>query len=455
VETVQGQPLRTNAQTQRTESAGLVVEARARRRGGLVDREFWIALGLTASLLASVAALAEWLPAGRGLQPSIFVVLALVYVIACRVEFEIGTGHSAPTQLLFVPMLFLLPAWAVPLCVASALFATTLLSHVRGGVNASRVLVSVGNAWHSIGPALVIGLLAPGRSPRWSDWWIYVLALLAQFGVDLATSGLAEWLAVGVRPREILGFVVWAYAVDAMLAPAGLLAALAAFSDVWPVLLLLPLMALFAFFARERRVRIDQEVELSTAYRGTALLLGDVIEGEDAYTGAHSREVVGLVVQVCEELGLPARERHLAEFAALLHDVGKVRMPTEIIQKPGKLTAEEWEIMKTHTIVGEEMLGRIGGFLAEVGTIVRSCHERFDGAGYPDGLAGEDIPLVARIVCCCDAYNAMTTDRPYRAALPVQEAIAELRRSAPGHFDPRVVDALLRTVEPAQFELAA
>jgi HD-GYP domain-containing protein (c-di-GMP phosphodiesterase class II) len=126
----------------------------------------------------------------------------------------------------------------------------------------------------------------------------------------------------------------------------------------------------------------------------------------------------------------------------LLHDVGKIRIPSEIINKPGKLDAEERAIIETHTVIGEELLKKVGGLLGDVGTIVRSCHERWDGAGYPDGIAGESIPLVARIVCACDAFSAMTTTRSYRAARPVEEALEELRRCAGTQFDPRVVEAL-------------
>jgi putative nucleotidyltransferase with HDIG domain len=456
VETLSGQPLPGRPSSPAASGSELVLESRARSLQQLADREFRLSAGVAVSFLAAAAALA-WLPASRPFSAGIFVLLAALYTLACQVEFEIGTGRAVPTQLVFVPMLFLLPPWAAALCVASGLVAAGVVECVRTGASASRVLVMLGSSWHSIGPAVVLGVLAAGEPPEWGNWWIYVLALAAQFGIDLASSVLPEWLGLGVRPRQVVRYLGWVYIVDAALAPAALFAAFAAdHNGAWPVLLCLPLIGLFGFFARERRARIEQEVELSTAYRGTALLLGDVIEGEDAYTGAHSREVVELVVRVAAELGLSPRDRRLAEFAALLHDVGKVRIPTEIIQKPGKLTPEEWAIMKTHTLEGEQMLGRIGGFLAEVGTIVRSCHERFDGRGYPDGLAGDDIPLVARIVCCCDAFNAMTTDRPYRRALPLDEAIAEVRRSTPGHFDPQVVDALLQTVEPEQrLKLAA
>jgi HD-GYP domain-containing protein (c-di-GMP phosphodiesterase class II) len=140
------------------------------------------------------------------------------------------------------------------------------------------------------------------------------------------------------------------------------------------------------------------------------------------------------------------RARRAAEFVALLHDVGKVRIPKEIINKPGALTDEERAIINTHTIEGERMLKKVVGLLGEIGTIVRSCHERWDGGGYPDGLAGEDIPLIARIVACCDAFNAMTTNRPYRAALPLDEALGELERGSGGQFDPTVIDALARSL---------
>ena len=241
--------------------------------------------------------------------------------------------------------------------------------------------------------------------------------------------------------------MVWVYAIDAGLAPIGLAVAFAAESSPYGVLLALPLVALLSVFARERRVRIDHELELRDAYRGTAFLLGDVVEADDAYTGAHSRDVVELTMRVAEQLGLSARERRDAEFVALLHDVGKVRVPNAIVNKPGPLTPEEWSIMERHTIEGERLLLRVGGLLGNVGRVIRSCHERYDGAGYPDGLAGDEIPRLARIVACCDAFNAMTSDRSYRPALPLAEAVAELRRGSGTQFDPTVVDALLASLE--------
>jgi HD-GYP domain-containing protein (c-di-GMP phosphodiesterase class II) len=167
-----------------------------------------------------------------------------------------------------------------------------------------------------------------------------------------------------------------------------------------------------------------------------------VIAAVDRYTGMHTRQVVELSVQVSKELRLDATRQRDIEFAALLHDVGKIRIPAEIINKPGKLDAREWDIIRRHTIEGESMLRQVGGTLAGVGRLVRASHERFDGHGYPDGLVGASIPIESRIVSVCDAYNAMTTERPYRSARRAQEALEELRRCAGSQFDPEVVKAV-------------
>src|SRR6185503_18430659 len=128
-----------------------------------------------------------------------------------------------------------------------------------------------------------------------------------------------------------------------------------------------------------------------------------------------------------------------------------------ILNKPGKLTPAEWAVIKRHPADGQEMLDRIGGVLADVGLIVRGHHERWDGRGYPDGLVGEQTPLAARIICACDAYSAMTTDRPYRPAMPREAAIEELHACSGTQFDPRVVEAVVAVVarwEPPRVPLA-
>ena len=293
-----------------------------------------------------------------------------------------------------------------------------------------------------LGPALVF-VLAGVHTPRWSDWPILLGALCAQLACDLIACVGREWIRLGEVPKLSVRLLGPVYLADLCLSPVGLAAAFAAVGRPAVAVITLPLCGLLMFFARDRRARMQTAVELSHAYRGTALLLGDVVEADDAYTGSHSRDVVDLVMTVGPRFGLDEDQMRRLEFAALLHDVGKIAIPNEIINKKGPLTDEEWAVMKTHTIEGEAMLVGVGGLLGEVGQIVRSCHERYDGLGYPDRLAGEAIPVEARIISCCDAFNAMTTDRPYRAAMPLDEALTELRVHRGSQFDPHVVDTLL------------
>src|SRR3954469_24009353 len=422
-----------------------VEQSRARASGRLRQRARLGSLTIAISFCAAAAALVAFAP--REHHPSLLTIALLVgaYALATRVEFEVRTALALPTELVLVPMLFLLPIGFVPLFVVAGLFVGRLPDFARGRVPLDRALLIAPNAWHSLGPAAVLALYGD-TTPRLENWLVYAAALGAQFVVEFACAASYDWYGNGVGPTTQLPYMGWAVLVDSALAPIGLAVALAAHEHAAAVLLVLPLLALLAEFARERRARIDHALELSNAYRGTALLLGDVVEADDAYTGLHSRDVVSLVLDVCDSLGVGGRERREAEFAALLHDVGKIKIPSEIINKSGKLSDEEFELIQTHTLEGERLLSQVGGLLGNVGRIVRSCHEDWDGTGYPDGLRREEIPLVARIVRCCDAFSAMTTDRSYRKALPVETAVEELRRCSGTDFDPRVVDALVAAV---------
>jgi two-component system, cell cycle response regulator len=155
---------------------------------------------------------------------------------------------------------------------------------------------------------------------------------------------------------------------------------------------------------------------------------------------AHAAEVARLARLTAEELRLSAFAVDRVELAALLHDVGKTTIPEALLCKPGLLDPAEWQIMRLHTLTGERIVSGAAA-LAHVADLVRSSHERFDGEGYPDGLAGDRIPLGARIIAVCDAFDAMTTDRPYRAARSRLVALAEVRRCAGGQFDRLVVTA--------------
>ena len=153
----------------------------------------------------------------------------------------------------------------------------------------------------------------------------------------------------------------------------------------------------------------------------------------------------GLVEAVSQRMGLPSDQRGQLQQAAELHDVGKVAIPDAILHKPGPLDAEEWAFVRRHTLIGERIIGAVPA-LAEAAKLVRATYERFDGGGYPDGLAGEQIPLGSRIIAVCDAFTAMTHQRPHASQLTAEQAVAELHRCAGEQFDPQVVAVLARVV---------
>jgi ribonuclease P protein subunit RPR2 len=190
----------------------------------------------------------------------------------------------------------------------------------------------------------------------------------------------------------------------------------------------------------------ERAQQLSRSYMATVRALSNAVEARDAYTGKHAERVARYAIAIGRELGLPRPDAPEIEFGFLLHDIGKLAVPDSILFKPGPLTAEERLLMSRHTIVGAEIMRDIE-FLAEASKVVRSHHERWDGSGYPDGLAGEEIPLTARVFAVADVFDALTTDRPYRPALSFEEAHAMIVAESGSHFDPAVVDAFRRIGE--------
>jgi HD-GYP domain-containing protein (c-di-GMP phosphodiesterase class II) len=397
-------------------------------------------------------ALTVLLPAERDFDLALAVTLVATHALLGRIHFPIGYGFTIPTQLVLVPMLFLVPLGAVPLLIAAGMVLGGLPEYVRRERHPSRALAAIGDSWHAVGPVAVLAA-AGVTAPHLGDWPVLLAALAAQVVTDNVVASLRDWAGLGVSLKVQPQLFGWVTLVDILLSPVGLLAAMAAVDEPYAVLLVLPLAALLLVFALERGARVRQAIELSRAYRGTTLLLSDVLEVDDEYTGFHSRSVVSLSIAVSDAMGLSSKQRRNVEFGALLHDVGKIAVPKEIINKPGPLTDDEWLVIKTHTIEGQKMLDRVGGLLSEVGKIVRSSHEKWDGSGYPDGLKADEIPVESAIVSCCDAFNAMTTDRSYRAAMSLDEALEEVIANAGTQFSPDVVGALMRVL--AEDPLAA
>jgi len=206
---------------------------------------------------------------------------------------------------------------------------------------------------------------------------------------------------------------------------------------------------LLAGLAHQAKVAIESAEHydnLERTFVSTVASLANALEANDEYTSSHARWITDMSLLVGRELRLDRDAMKRLEFGALFHDIGKIGIPSEILQKPGPLTAEEFEIVKQHPELGEKILAPIDR-LADVRPIVRACHERWDGLGYPDGKSETEIPVEARIVLVCDAFHAMTTDRPYRGRLPVEEAVRRLHESSGSQFDPDVVEAFTRLFE--------
>lgn len=191
--------------------------------------------------------------------------------------------------------------------------------------------------------------------------------------------------------------------------------------------------------------------ELRETFYETVFALADTIEKRDPYTGGHTRRVMEYSIAIGEEMGLNRDEIEKLKLSAILHDIGKIGIRDSVLLKEDKLTNEEFEIIKKHTIYGDEILGHLKR-LEEISPGVKYHHEKYDGTGYPEGLKGEQIPLIARIIAVADTFDAMTTDRPYRKGLSFETAMEELKRKAGTQFDPHVVESFIRAFQKGKIK---
>jgi len=227
------------------------------------------------------------------------------------------------------------------------------------------------------------------------------------------------------------------------------------FLALWAALVLLVRRAsrLLQRQTRELRMRSAALSESYSALSESSLeaieMLNATVEAKDPYTAGHSARVQDLAVAMGEELGIGGSEMDALRLGALFHDIGKLAVPDSILLKPGPLDHDEYRLMQTHSAEGARIVGKLSRLRSTVPTI-RHHHERWDGGGYPDGLAGEDIPLTAAIVGLADAWDAMTTERPYHGALTAEEANAEVVRCRATQFAPHVVDAFLAVCDADQ-----
>ena len=418
---------------------------------GLSRREWKIEGGSAAAFLAAAVALVAFGPDTGPVDwlPSVAIV-AIFALLSCF-EYEVGHGYATPTQLAFIPMLMLAPPGLVPLLVATAYG----LAAVTSGRNLTRgVVLGISSSWFSLGPAILLSFAGTSSLSIESATALGAV-LVCQIAIDYVNWTLHESITAGVRRLPSLRTAAWLYGFDLMLTPLGIGTAILLRQSLWAIALPLPIIFLLRVVQTERRERFDHALELGVTYRKTALLLGGIVEADDHYTGEHSTDVVTLAEAVAVQLGIGDEGRRELEYAALLHDIGKIKIPKTILHKPGPLDDREWAIMRTHAELGAEMLRGVGGMLSEIAPVVRHHHERWDGDGYPAGLAGEAIPLHSRIVACCDTFSAITTERPYRPARSIGEAIDEIARVSGSQLDPSVVAAMTLVLQHLQSARAA
>lgn len=204
-------------------------------------------------------------------------------------------------------------------------------------------------------------------------------------------------------------------------------------------------MDMLSGFASNTYSKIQLAAKLEVHYTETIEALVSALEARDPYTEAHAGRIRDTAIALSVAMQVPVEQRRAIRLGSILHDVGKIGVSDSILLKPGPLTDEEWAVMRSHPEIGERMLQGID-FLTPALPIVRHHHERWDGGGYPDRLAKDEIPIGARIVAVCDSFDAMTTDRPYRKAMSIEEACDELKRCSETQFDPDCVDLLVDVV---------
>jgi HD-GYP domain-containing protein (c-di-GMP phosphodiesterase class II) len=396
--------------------------------------------GLAWSLAArppSVAAPADWITIAAGLG---FLAAVLVWAGTHPLHLR----HQTKIYLATLP-LYLIAVLAPPPVAAVAAGAGVLIAQLKMRPQTENLPSDIATAvsrWSLIVLAASTVAHLPG-----ADGWPLALRLggtaALMYALDVLTVAFELSPMSGEPPSKIVGAVVrsgglyeWAQYLVAILAGT------AALYQTWTlVLLVVPIHLIYTAFKNAREVN-----------EGTYRLLeslADTVDLRDPYTGGHSRRVADWSAEILREVNLHGPEADIIRMSARVHDIGKIGVPDIILNNPGKLTAAEKAIMDSHPVRGAELLARFSEF-ANGRAIVRHHHERWDGGGYPDGLRSWDIPFGARVIAVADSYDAMTSDRPYRAAMSASQACSILRAGRDEQWDPVIVDAFLRCIEGRQ-----
>ena len=315
----------------------LVGEARQRRARKMDQRER-VVTGVSACAYLPLRSRSP--PSFRTSEhvaPAVVLGLLLGYALILQVRFEFGGYYASPEQLAFIPLLLIAPLPYVPLLFAAAGVLAAVPDIARNSWHRHRWLDTFSDSWAALGGVIVLAALAPGDLDS-AYFAVYVAAFAAHFLTDVTWTLLRNRLLDRLPLSEVLRGFAGTARVDAILTPLAFVVSLAAVEQPLYLLAIAPVVWLLHLFSHDRRERYSKTLELHRAYRGTVMLLSDVIESEDTYTAQHSRSVVDLVNEVADELGVPDDDRQELEFAAMLHDVGKIAIPKEILNKPAALT---------------------------------------------------------------------------------------------------------------------
>ncbi len=401
------------------------------------------AVGSATAALAVLALLATWRTASSALVgfdlSSLGLATGLAGAVVFAYQYPIHARHQTKVYL-FTVVYFLLAVLTPPLLAAVAAGAGALAGEISRRASSGAYLSDMATeAGRRVPQVLLASLVAHlGQSAPPSllaiGGAVFVLALLDAVSLPLQLAPMT-----GERPLRALGPAVRATAVaEGVQYAVGVVGAAAALTYPWT----LPLLAVPAALVY-MACKILQEMHDST--RQLLENMADAVDLRDAYTGGHSRRVTEYSAQILRSLGFEGPEVDLILAAARVHDIGKIGIPDAVLNKDGKLSDDEWVVMKAHPVHGAVLLKRHRDFARGI-AIVRGHHESWDGSGYPDGLAGLGIPFGARVIAVADSFDAMTSDRPYRKGMPIEKAVGILRDGCGRQWDAAIVAAFLHGI---------
>jgi hypothetical protein len=371
------------------------------------------------------------------------VVLGLFSLLLEFIDFPLMiNGDTSFSTVAYMAMIFMLP-FPVPMVVG---VLVVIASDIHGRSPLSATIFNASNFALTFGLSSLIWYAYHGPEPlgEMPFSFLSLAVILLVIAVFYLVNVLLTNLIIAIAGHRSVKYIWLTNDLDFLLPyicleVVGILMAL-----VWetaPTLLpLLVIPAVTTFIAFEMIHRLQSQT------KEAMIAMADAIDRRDPYTADHSRRVAELAIRIADVHGMNERDLERLRLASRMHDIGKIGIGNDLLHKPGKLTDEEWKIMRDHPVIGEQLLKPYRQFRHET-RLVRSHHERWDGKGYPDGLRGAEIPLGARMIAVADTFDAMTTSRPYRPALSKQIAIDEIRNGALTQFDPQVVASFLQVME--------